>query len=119
METEESLAAFVAYQCFQKLWPDCDPNLLPDLDLPVMFRDLWLIHTEIDAQCIPTILRNSQRPETSIFDVPEDKWLMFVKDVSVLCQKNFVRIFERYEPIATTITSELERLQLEVVESLE
>ena len=118
-QTEESLAAFVAYQCFQKLWPDCDPNLLPDLDLPVMFRDLWLIHTEIDAQCIPTILRNSQRPETSIFDVPEDKWLMFVKDVSVLCQKNFVRIFERYEPIATTITSELERLQLEVVESLE
>lgn len=117
-QTEESLAAFVAYQCFQKLFPECDPALVPDLDLPVMFRDLWLIHTEIDPECIPTIILSSQRPEAPVFEVPEDKWLMFVKDVCVLCHKNFVRVFEKYAPIATTIVSELERLQLDVVDSL-
>lgn len=80
------------------------------IEKPPLFKELWIIHTQINPNLIPNMLAQSQGPDAVQSDSQEDLWVSFVRE---LCQQgnyNFSTMFEKINPIPLSLTAELSDL---------
>lgn len=109
--TELALAALVASCVFVKLFPSFDPLKNPLIEAPLLFSELWTIHTRINAKVIPELIVKSQNPETPVYEVPEDRWIAFVRDLCFDSKYNFSLILQDAHPIPLNLASQLKSLR--------
>jgi hypothetical protein len=108
-QTEEAVATIAACVIFQKLFPEFDPFEFPAITLPALFNDLW----EIQRCCpkvIPETVVKVQQPGPPPALVPDDMWIMFVRELCTVGQLNFTRVLEKSRPIPLNILQSLQGL---------
>ena len=101
--TETALATFVAVLMFRELYSTFDIFSMDGIEKPVLFDELWLIHTQVDNTVIRQVLANSQRPEYEPNCVPEDLWVWFVRDLCNISKVNVAKILTRVRPIPISL----------------
>ncbi|OHT13288.1 hypothetical protein TRFO_16612 [Tritrichomonas foetus] len=111
INTEKALSAFVAAQIFKKKFSFFDPLDKPLVDYPILFKELWLIHMQINDKIIPEIIHKSQKPDCLTFEVPQDRWIQFVRDLCDSAKFNFASILDKARPIPLNVASVLESLK--------
>jgi hypothetical protein len=109
--TEHALAAFAAHRLFRKLFKAYDPLETPIVEVPPLFFELWNIHGRVDNRIIPELLKRSQEPDCVVYDVPEDRWLAFVKDLCFLAKMDFGHMFRKIKPITLALGTSLSTLR--------
>jgi hypothetical protein len=108
---EAALATIAAVLAFKALFPDFDPGQFEGLTLPPLFPELWEIHTTMDVGFIPQCLAKFQSPsEDALEDVPEDAWVDFVMELSLLAGVNLTRFLGKVRPIPMNVQTALDRL---------
>jgi hypothetical protein len=110
LATETALGALAASVICKKLFPSFDPLALAGLSLPVLFNELWEIHTTLDPTVISRTLATFQDPDYEVADVPEDMWIAFVKVLSRNGKRNFTKLLERAKPIPLNVATSLQDL---------
>jgi hypothetical protein len=108
--TEGAIAAIAASVICQALFPSFDPLSLAGFSLPILFTELWEIHTRIDNTVISKTLATFQDPDYEVADVPEDMWIAFVKELSRQGKTNFTKLLERAKPIPLNVAVSLQGL---------
>ncbi|KAH0793444.1 hypothetical protein GPJ56_002491 [Histomonas meleagridis] len=108
--TETAIATLAASAVFQKLFPGFDPLEFNGICLPTLFHELWEIHTSYDPELIPKTLERFQDPDHPILEVPEDKWISFVREICRVGGINFTHLLERARPIPLNISTSLQGL---------
>ena len=96
--TETALSAIAAAVAFQAVYKDFDPLKFESLNLPVLFRELWIIHLRF-PDLIPQALAEMQSPDYLIRDCPEDNWIEFVKQLCKIGQLDFTGHLGNVRPI--------------------
>ncbi|OHT01841.1 hypothetical protein TRFO_07415 [Tritrichomonas foetus] len=115
--TEKAIAALVATVIFKELFPGFDPFVCK-FELPTLFPELWVIHSQINSIIIPQLLNESQDPEAVLYNSPEDMWIRFVKDLSYRGKYNFSKLMERAKPIPMNIMSVLSELPVPPIRNI-
>lgn len=110
-QTELALASFVASNIFKKMFPSFDPIDAPICEMPALFNELWLIHTQINKLLIPGILKKLQDTELPSYEVPQDRWIAFVRELCSKSKLNFVPLLENIRPIPLNTLSNIDGLQ--------
>ncbi|KAK8887734.1 hypothetical protein M9Y10_038788 [Tritrichomonas musculus] len=110
--TEDALSAFVAAHVFKKLFPSFDPIEKPLFQMPVLFEELWLINLKVNNKVIPNIIAKSQNSDSPVYDVPEDRWIAFVRDLCFTIQLNFLPVLEKLRPIPLNLATTLNTLKV-------
>jgi hypothetical protein len=82
-----------------------DPEALPPL-----FYELWAIHTRVSDKIIPTVLEDSQDPETDVQGGPQDRWIAFVTTLSEIGGANFASVCNKVWPVSVNVWTGLEAL---------
>lgn len=106
--SEKAIAAFVANTVLIDMFPFYDPLIDPIVEMPQMFKILWIIDTKINSSAVRTMIQNSQKPDAPTFDVPEDKWISLVRTLCNQGRYNFSAYFEKIRPIPLNIAHNLE-----------
>lgn len=109
--TELALSAFVATNVFAQLFSSYDPFEQPIMEMPLLFNELWMIHSHINKKIIPEIIKKSQDDDTQAYEVPQDRWIAFVIDLSNMAKINFSSILKKVKPIPLNAISTLETLK--------
>lgn len=109
--TEDALSAFVASIVMKKMFPSFDPIEKPPVDMPVLFKELWLIHLKVNGKVLQNMIVKSQAADSPVYDVPEDRWIAFVRDLCFSLQLNFMPILERARPIPLNLATNLNTLK--------
>ena len=107
--TEHAIAALSATVIFRELFPGFDPMLTP-FDKPVLFPELWFIHSHLNSIIIPQLLHESQDENAILCNSPEDMWVRFIKDLSFRGKFNFAKLLENIKPIPMNISAALSEL---------
>jgi hypothetical protein len=108
--TEAAIAAIAASVICQSLFPAFDPLSLAGFSLPILFTELWEIHSHVDNTVISRTLATFQDPNYDVPDVPEDMWISFVKELSKHGKRNFTKLLERAKPIPLNVAVSLQGL---------
>jgi hypothetical protein len=107
--TEKALASWAVSLTFAEAYGEFDPlNHLP-IEWPVLFPEIWTIHTKIAPGAIAELLSRAQRKDSVYFDSPEDQWLNFVKTLSDLAKYNFVPLLKEVRLIPLSLAVDLEQ----------
>ena len=118
--TERALAYFVATSVFVILFEgfliDEVEGYFPEI--PPLFAELWHIQKEVSPSIIKTILERSQDPDTPTYEVAEDKWISFIRDLCKFGRLNFTRLLEKARPIPLNMFKALEGLPMYIPQNL-
>jgi len=104
---EAAIANLVACVVLKEHYSWFEPSLLPELQFPPLFAELWIIHTRINNLLIPSLLEHSQDLNAAVYDSPEDMWIAFVRDLSHEGNCNFSTLLERARPIPLNLSKSL------------
>jgi hypothetical protein len=104
---EQALGAMAISLTFSDVYHEFDPGDLA-IEWPVLFNELWYIHSKLNRTVFPELLKLTQKPDAPVFDAAEDQWLYFVKLVSDLVRVNFVPLFKRIRLVPLSLAAELE-----------
>lgn len=80
--------------------------------MPVLFEELWLINLKVNNKVIPNIIAKSQNSDSPVYDVPEDRWIAFVRDLCFTIQLNFLPVLEKLRPIPLNLATTLNTLKV-------
>jgi hypothetical protein len=95
----------------QSVFPGFDPSTLEVFARPpLLFRELWLIHTQINKKLLPRIIEELQKPEATVHASPDDMWIDFVTALSFLAECDMSSIFRHVRPIPLSVTAMLKDL---------
>jgi hypothetical protein len=108
--TETAISAVAASVISQRLLPHFGDQELSGFSLPLMFHELWEIHTAVDSRLLPKTLKKFQNPEYEVPDCPEDMWIAFVRELSRTGIRNFIKLLERARPIPLNVAVSLQDL---------
>ena len=108
-ETEESLAACVASMTLLTVFKDFDPTTFFDVDLPFLFPALWSIHSKLNGTVILEILKRSQEAKPVPNEVPENKWINFIKQLCSISHYNLAKVLESVKPIPLNLIFEMQQ----------
>jgi hypothetical protein len=109
---EAALAMIASVVAFRRLFPLFDPFRCEGLVLPPLFRELWQVHMTLNATVIPRCLAKLQTPNDALDDVPEDSWVTFVHQISILSGRNLTPFFRKVRPVPMNLQTVVDRLPL-------
>jgi hypothetical protein len=109
--TECAMATLVTMAVLMTVFPGFDPGVLEVFaHPPLLFRELWFIHTQINKKILPKILEDLQKPEATVHASPEDMWIEFVTALSFLADCDMGSIFAKVRPLPMSVTTMLKEL---------
>lgn len=109
-DTEQAIAAYITANALNSIQPFFDPLVYFEIDLPLLFRLLWNIQIGIDKDIIINIIKESQNSEVNNYEVPEDKWINFVKKLCYSARCNLTKDLLTLRPIPLNVTAMLQKL---------
>lgn len=109
--TEKALASVVVALILQELFPGFDPLTSSQWNPPLLFKEFWEIHSQVDPELIPKTLATFQDPNYPIVEqFPEDLWIAFVRQMCRVGKCNFTELLEKSRPIPLNISLSLQGL---------
>jgi hypothetical protein len=108
--TMMALACVATSATFGQMYPGFDPVSFSGIRFPDLFFVLWKLHTMCDSTLLPQTLAAIQDPEFGVQDVPEEMWIGFVLELSLVGQQNFTKVLEEVRPIPLNISQSLDGL---------
>jgi hypothetical protein len=109
--TENALAYLIAILAMKTIFPSFNPAGSPACpEEPLLYRELWLIHSEINSFALLQLLKDCQRQDATIRELPEEMWISFVQDLSYRSKFNLSAIFGRVRPLPLSLTNLLKEL---------
>lgn len=108
--TENALDALVATIVFNDFFPNFNLKEAEFFEEPPLYSELCEIHFKVNELIFPMIFKQSRMFETEMFDMDDDKWISFVKQLSHIGHRNFTTLFENSRPIPLNIASTLQGL---------
>jgi hypothetical protein len=109
--TERAIGTLITMAVLQTVFPGFDPGTLPDFsNPPLLFRELWFIHTQINKKLLPKMLEDLQKPDAASHASPEDMWIEFVTALSFLAECDMASIFEKVRPLPVSVKTMLKEL---------
>jgi hypothetical protein len=109
--TETALAHLVTNLVLKGIFPDFDPatsSACPEE--PLLYRELWLIHSQINPFSLLQLLKDAQKPDAEVHSLPEDMWISFVQDLSYRSKFNLSGILGKVRPIPMNLVNLLKEL---------
>jgi hypothetical protein len=109
--TETAIAYLVTILVLKGVFPAFDPTNSPACpEAPLLYRELWLIHSQINPFALLQLLKDAQKPEAEVHSLPEDMWISFVQDLSYKAKFNLSGILGKVRPIPMNLTNLLKEL---------
>ncbi|KAH0785270.1 hypothetical protein GPJ56_010681 [Histomonas meleagridis] len=109
-ETEVGIGTLIAAMFFKKMWPDFDMFSIPGIKIPQMFEPLSIIQTKVSQSLITSIIRSSQKALFPYYELPEDMWVRFVRELCNNAKMNLTPMLRRYRPIPISVVNSLSNL---------
>ncbi|KAK8899925.1 hypothetical protein M9Y10_002248 [Tritrichomonas musculus] len=109
-DTEYAVSAYIAANAINQVDPLFDPMVFFDIDLPLLFRLLWNIHSELNKNIITSLIKDIQENGVPDSEVPEDLWIYFVKNLCLAANCNLINDLLSLRPIPLNIISMLQNL---------
>lgn len=101
-QIEAALATVAAAEIMKKLFHDFDPMNFEGIRLPVLFCELWDIQCNFSNNLISLTLSKFQSGD---YPVSDDTWIDFVKEMCILGERDFTKLFENSGPIPLSKSS--------------
>jgi len=101
--TETAISYLCATVVFNKLFEKFDPFQF-NIPIPILFTQLWEIHNNCDSSLISRTLSVFQDESFQLLDVPDDIWVLFVRQMCSLGQQDFTKVLEQSRPIPLSIS---------------
>ncbi|OHT00202.1 hypothetical protein TRFO_33192 [Tritrichomonas foetus] len=111
-QVEKAMAALIACEVFRRVYKDFDPYKASFFENPPIFQELWKIHTLINSNIVPEILKMANNVSTGTTEVPEDKWVDFLSKLCSIGNANFTKMFEKIRPVPINLNIEVSNLPI-------
>ena len=109
-EIERSFSTVAACLGLQAIFSDFSPSQFEgEFEFPPLFEEFWKIHSK-NKTWIPSALSKIQDPQYSLSDVPEDTFIVFVREMGNISKFDFTKYLDKIYPIPLNITDNLENL---------
>lgn len=109
-QSEIAISSVCTSSIFRKLFGTSPPSSLPDSLFPKLYFPLWYIHTKCGENIIPDTLAIIQEPAFQLPEIPEDMWVLFVKELCTVGKHNFTSLLDKVHPIPLNISMSLQGL---------
>jgi hypothetical protein len=101
----------VAILVLKGIFPDFDPTASSACpEEPLIYHELWIIHSQINPFALLQLLKESQKPEAQTHASQEDMWIHFVQELSYRSMFNLSGILGKVRPIPMNVTAVLREL---------
>lgn len=98
--TEAALGSVVAKLIFKSNWPEFDTSCLGNyLKMPLLYQELWTIHSRFNNQIFSTMLENAQKPDAKSYNSSEEMWTAFIRELCQIANCNLTPLIEKVRPI--------------------
>jgi hypothetical protein len=77
---------------------------------PLLYHELWIIHSQINPFALLHLLKDAQRPEAEVHALQEDMWISFVQDLSYRSKFNLSGLLGKVKPIPMNLANLLKEL---------
>jgi hypothetical protein len=117
--TEDAMAYLVAVAVLQSVFSGFEQAMSPFLrNPPLLYRELWLVHTQVNSTLLPLILKELQNPAAQSRASPDDMWIHFVCACSYRSQYNMALVLGRVRALPMSVTAILKELPAPPVRGL-
>jgi hypothetical protein len=109
--TEDAIAYLVTVAVLQSVYPGFEQATSPFLKSPpLLYHELWLVHTQVNSTLLPLILKELQKPAAQSRASADDMWIDFVCACSYRSQYNLALVLGSVRALPMSVTTILKEL---------